>query len=266
LNPVAIVQARMGSTRLPGKVLLPLGDKPILFRVVERLRFVAALADVVVATGDLAANDPIRELCDVEGIPCFTGSEDDVLDRYYRAAVAFRADPILRITSDCPLVDPAIVGRALELFNARADDIVYVGFDQSFPEGLDVEVIAFEALETAWREAQVRSDREHVTPFIWRQPERFAQDRITNGADVSHEHWSVDRAPDYEFVNAIFAALYPLGPSFGMQDVVTFLDGEPELRQLTAGTVRQEGYIKSIRNDRVAAEASAGSIAQESAP
>ncbi len=207
MRPIAIVQAHIGSTRLPGKVMLPLGDRPILVRVVERLRYVEALADVVVATGDLAANDPIRALCETEGITCFSGSEDDVLDRYYQAARQVRADPVLRVTSDCPLVDPAIVARALDLFEASQPEIVYLGFDPSFPEGLDVEVMTFATLETAWREARLPSEREHVSPYIWKQPDRFPQDRIRNGTVLSHEHWSVDYPRDYEFVKAIYAAL-----------------------------------------------------------
>lgn len=249
MRPIAIVQARMGSTRLPGKVLLPLGDKPILARVVERLRYVEGLTDVVVATGDLPANDPIRALCQAEGISCFSGSEDDVLDRYYRAAQQFGADPVLRVTSDCPLTDPAVVGQALELFEARRDEIVYVGFDSSFPEGLDIEVIAFSALESAWREARLRSDREHVTPFIWKQPERFPQDRIRNGTTPSGEHWSVDRPQDYELAKAIHSALYRPGPPFGMVEILSLLDAHPELRHLNAGIDPNEGYLKSISED-----------------
>jgi len=240
----------MGSTRLPGKVLLPLGDKPILVRVVERLRFVNELADVVVATGDSADNDPIRMLCDAEGITCFSGSDHDVLDRYYQAARQYGGDPVLRVSADCPLVDPAIVRRALELYESRHDDIVYLGFDKSFPEGLDVEVFAFEALEKAWLEATLRSDREHVTPFIWRQPALFPQDALRNGTTVSTEHWSVDRAPDYEMVSAIYDALYRPGVPFTTDQVLVFLEAHPEIRQLTAGSVRQEGYLKSIREDQ----------------
>jgi spore coat polysaccharide biosynthesis protein SpsF (cytidylyltransferase family) len=241
----------MGSTRLPGKVLLPLGKKPILLHVVERLRCVEALVEVVVVTGDLPANDPIRRLCRDNAIACFSGSEDDVLDRYYRAAQEFRADPIVRVTSDCPLLDPEVVAEAVALFAARSPGIVYVGFDTSYPEGLDVEVIAFGALETAWREATLRSEREHVTPFIWKQPERFPQDRIKNGATPAHEHWSVDRPQDYEFVKAVYAALDRPGEApFGMNAVLGLLNTHPELRQLNAGIDANEGYIKSTRNDR----------------
>lgn len=229
----------------------------MLVRVIERLRHVEALAEVVVATGELPANDPIRDLCRTEGIACFSGSEDDVLDRYYRAAQQFGADPIVRVTSDCPLVDPAVVARAVRLFAEKSPEIVYVGFDPSYPEGLDVEVVAFGALETAWREAKLPSEREHVTPFIWKQPEQFRQDRIRNGDTPAHEHWSVDRAEDYEFVKAVYAALdrpdapSPSGTPFGMEEILALLEEHPELRRLNAGIDAHEGYLKSIRNDSV---------------
>jgi spore coat polysaccharide biosynthesis protein SpsF len=248
----------MGSTRLPGKALLPLGDQPIVYRVVERLRHVEALADVVVATGDLPENDPIRAFCASESISCFSGSDDDVLDRYYQAAVKFGADPVLRVSSDCPLVDPLIVTRALDMFVTHRDDIVYLGFDKSFPEGLDVEVIAFEALAKAWRESHLKSDREHVTPYIWRQPDLFPQDVIRNGTAVSPEHWSVDREQDYEFVGAIHRALYRPGATFHMADVLALLNEHPELRLVNSGAVRQEGYLKSLREDHLTETATKG--------
>ncbi len=245
----------MGSTRLPGKVMLPLGDKPMLVRVIERLRYVESLADVVVATGDLPANDPIRSLCRDEGITCFSGSEADVLDRYFQAAVQVGADPVLRVTSDCPLVDPVVVGRALDAYEARRHEIVYLGLDSSFPEGLSVEVIAFEALATTWREARLPSEREHVTPFIWKQPGRFPQGRISNPAPVSHEHWSVDYPQDYQFVKTIYAALDRPGRPFGMDETLSYLDANPDLRLLVAESIPMEGYLKSVRADPIAAEA-----------
>jgi spore coat polysaccharide biosynthesis protein SpsF len=214
----------------------------MLVNVVERLRFVEALAEVVVATGSLPVNDPIRDLCRAEGIACLSGSEEDVLDRYYRAAQKFGADPVVRVTSDCPLVDPAVVAGAVALFAAGSPEIVYVGFDKSYPEGLDVEVVAFGALETAWREAKLRSEREHVTPYIWKQPERFPQDRIRNGAEPAHEHWSVDRREDYEFAKAVYAALDRPGKPFGMDEILALLETHPELRQLNAGIDADEGY------------------------
>jgi spore coat polysaccharide biosynthesis protein SpsF len=254
MPPVAIVQARVGSTRLPGKVLLPLAGKPVLFHVVDRLRRVKALAEVVVATTDLPADDPIRSLCRDEGIRCFSGSENDVLDRYVQAARRFGADPVVRITSDCPLIDPAIVGRALDLFVSAHGELAYVGFDGSFPDGLDVEVVARVALETAWREAQLSSEREHVTPFIWKQPKRFPQDRIRNDTDLSDQRWTVDEPEDYALLQAIFEALYEPGRPFGMAEVLSFLNSNPGLRRINQGIGRNEGYAKSLREDHLKLE------------
>ncbi|HEX7591250.1 MAG TPA: hypothetical protein VF375_04805, partial [Candidatus Limnocylindrales bacterium] len=153
---------------------------------------------------------------------------------------------------DCPLVDPAVVAKAVRLFAEKSPPIVYVGFDKSYPEGLDVEVVAFGALKTAWRKAKLQSEREHVTPFIWKQPERFPQDRIRNGDEPAHEHWSVDRLEDYEFVKVVYAALDRAGAPgtpFSMDEILGLLSAHPELRQLNAGINAHEGYLKSIRND-----------------
>jgi len=254
MPPIAIVQARVGSTRLPGKVLLPLAGKPVLFHVVNRLRRVAALAEVAVATTDRPTDDLIRAFCQEEGVKCFSGSEDDVLDRYYHAARRFGADPVVRITSDCPLIDPLIVGRALGLFAAAHGELAYVGFDGSFPDGLDVEVVARAALETAWREARLPSEREHVTPFIWKQPERFPQDRIRNDTDLSDQRWTVDEPEDYALLQAIFEALYQPGRPFGMAEVLSFLNANPDLRRINQGVGRNEGYAKSLREDHLKLE------------
>lgn len=254
MRAVAIVQARLGSTRLPGKVLLPLADRPVLFHVVDRLRAVPTLADVAVATTDRPADERIRTWCREEGIPCFAGSEDDVLDRYYRAALKFGADPVVRVTADCPLIDPEIVGRALNLYASGQGRLLYVGFDNSFPDGLDVEVIALAALQTAWREAHLVSEREHVTPFIWKHPERFPQDRIRNYRDLSDQRWTVDEPEDYQLIQSIYAALYQPGRPFGMAEVLDFLSAHPDLRSLNRGIVRNEGYLKSVRQDHVRAE------------
>jgi spore coat polysaccharide biosynthesis protein SpsF len=249
LNPVAIVQARLGSSRLPGKVLLPLAGKPVLFHVVDRLRRVADLAEVVVATTDQPGDEPLRAYLQNENIPFFAGNETDVLDRYYRAAQEFRAGPVVRVTSDCPLIDPEIVQRAISLYARSEGRLQYVGFDPSFPDGLDVEVFAFDALETAWREAKLPSEREHVTPFIHQHPDRFPQDKIRHTEDLSAQRWTVDEPRDYELVKRVFEALYAPGRPFGMDDVLAFLSRNADVGSLNAGIVRNEGYLKSLKED-----------------
>ena len=232
-------------------MLLPLAGKPVLHHVIDRLRRVVTLADVVVATTDCPGDEPLRAYCRAEGIPYVAGSEDDVLDRYVQTARRFDADPIVRVTADCPLLDPAIVARAVDQFERAGGRLLYVGFDTSFPDGLDVEVIAREALETAWREARLPSEREHVTPFIWKQPDRFPQDRVRYHEDLSGERWTLDQPEDYEFLRAIYDALHRSGRSFGMQEVLQLLAEHPELAALNAGIVRNDGYLKSVREDNV---------------
>ncbi len=221
----------------------------MLWHVVDRLRRVEGLRDVVVATTDRPEDDALRAFCRERTIRCFSGSENDVLDRYYRAAQLFGADPIVRVTADCPLIDSGVVGQALELCRRRAGEVVYIGFDPSYPDGLDVEVIALGALEQAWREAKLASEREHVTPFIWKQADRFPQDRMRHHEDLSAQRWTVDRPEDYQLVQRIYHALYQPGHPFGMDEVLAFLREHPELQRLNAGITRNEGYLKSVRED-----------------
>ena len=170
-RPIAIVQARMGSTRLPGKVLAVLAGHPVLWHVVDRLRFCRSLRAIVVATTIQPEDDAIEQWCCNHAVRCFRGDDADVLDRYYQAARFFQADPIVRITADCPVIDPTVVDEVVWEFYRGNYDICGLGGE--FPDGLDCEVMAFRALEIAWRDAQWASEREHVTPFLYKHPERF---------------------------------------------------------------------------------------------
>jgi spore coat polysaccharide biosynthesis protein SpsF len=233
---VAVVQARTGSTRLPGKVLRPIAGRPLLALVVDRLRRARSLADVVVATSDLQRDLPIVELCRAEGVACHTGSETDVLDRFHGAAAAAGADPVVRVTADCPLVDPEVVDRLLDLFASGGYDYAGVAtgatpFDGSgrYPDGLDVECFSFAALDRAWREARDPYDREHVTPYLYRVAGRFRSGRLTREDDLGEERWTVDGPEDLALVERVVEAL---GPEAGLDDVRAFLDAHPDLRRL----------------------------------
>lgn len=252
---VALVQARMQSTRLPGKVLTPILDRPILWHIVERLGAVAEIDSVVVVTSDRPANDPIREFAGLYGIPCFSGSEEDVLDRFYQAAEKFDADPVVRITADCPLVDPGVVGRVIALFRSLSPGIdlasVATGAGVAtddfkgdrFPDGLDAEVVAFAALERAWKEAKLPSDREHVTPFIWRQPKRFRIEHLMNiEGDLADLRWTIDYPEDLIVITRIYEALYSTLRPFVMRDVLAFLTSHPEVAALNHHRTNRDGY------------------------
>jgi spore coat polysaccharide biosynthesis protein SpsF (cytidylyltransferase family) len=247
---VAIIQARMGSTRLPGKIMKDVAGRPLLAQVIRRARAARTLDRVAVATSDAPPDNIVETLCEDAGVPCFRGSEEDVLDRYYRAAERFEAGTIVRLTADCPLLDPEVIDRVVREFGGGEYDYMANIHPPTFPDGLDTEVFTRQALECAWREAVLRSDREHVTPFIWRQPDRFRLGNVTNTTDLSACRWTVDEPQDLEFVRLVYSRC-DAGDLFGMEEVLRLLRAHPELQGLNTGLHRNEGYEKSIRADQV---------------
>jgi spore coat polysaccharide biosynthesis protein SpsF (cytidylyltransferase family) len=250
-----IVQARMGSTRLPGKVLMPLGGGPagekraVLACVVERLRRVPAFDSVMVATSELPADDAVVALCAQIGVPCHRGSESDVLDRFHGAASRVGASAVVRITADCPLLDPAVVQRVVDEFTVAAGAADYVSNinPPTYPDGLDCEVFSFAALERAWKEARLRSEREHVTLYIRNHPELFAIRNVANDHDLSALRWVVDEPADLEVARAVYSH-FGEAP-FGMDDVLRFFASQPELAGINAAFTRDEGLLRSLRED-----------------
>lgn len=229
MKVVAIIQVHMGSTRLPGKVLKDLADEPMLARVVNRTRRAQTLDEVVVATTVQRADEAIVHLCAERGWPCFRGSEEDVLDRYYRAAVAHQADVVVRITSDCPLIEPEIVDRVVHEFLERQPEVDYACNTlprRTFPRGLDTEVMRFDVLEQAWREDDNPAWREHVTPYIQRHPDLFHIHGIVNEVDYSHMRWTVDTPQDLAFVRRIYDHFGH--DRFSWREVLAALDQHPE--------------------------------------
>ena len=232
---LAIVQARMGSTRLPGKVLRKAAGKSFLHHLVERLRGASRIGRIVVATSDLPGDDPIMAECGRIGVDCFRGSERDVLDRYYRAAGAYGADTIVRITADCPLIDPAIVDRIVAFQQSHADDydLVTNRYPLTFPDGLDVDVMPMRALAVAWSNARTQPQREHVIPYFWETGQRVKNIECAPSLFADHR-WTVDYEEDAQLVSAIFEALYRPGAVFGMDEILAFLRGAPDLARLNA--------------------------------
>jgi spore coat polysaccharide biosynthesis protein SpsF len=227
MKVIAIIQARMGSTRLPGKVLMNLAGEPVLVRVIERARRATLLDDVVVATTTQPADDAIVQLCAERNYPCFRGSEDDVLDRYYQAARQYEADVVVRITSDCPLIEPQVIDQGLQEFFEHQADYASNGMStRTFPRGLDVEVMTFAALERAWQEDTNPAWREHVTPYIYRHPELFRLHALANPVDLSHMRWTVDTPEDLAFVRHIYDHFG--NDAFSWQDVLALLEQHPE--------------------------------------
>ena len=250
MQPVAIIQARMGSRRLPGKVLREICGKPMLWHVIRRVRQVRMIEQIVVATSSQPIDSPIRDFCGANGITCYAGSEQDVLDRFYRAAQSSSADPIIRLTGDCPFVDPQVVSKLLVLFSGGEYDHVGVATGAGalfltggqYPDGLDCECFTKAALETAWKEATLTSDREHVTPFIWRNTRRFKVGSLKAIDNYGQYRWVVDNEADFALVSRVYEALYPSNEYFLMQDILEFLAKHPEVADLNQSYVGYEGY------------------------
>jgi len=237
VKTVALIQARLDSRRLPGKVLRTLAGQPMLWHVVERTRAARGLDGVVVATSDEPAEEPIRAFCRERSIPCFAGSKHDVLDRFYQAARAHGADAVVRITGDCPLVDPDVVSRVVQCFAAGDYDhfAVCAGAgtegvrEGRFPDGLDAECVRVTALERAWRDATSPYEREHVTPYLWQNPALFRLGALLAEGDHSSVRLVVDYAEDFARVEAIYAALHADAKPFGLKEVLELLASRPEL-------------------------------------
>ncbi len=246
---VAIIQARMGSTRLPGKVLKEACGRPLLWHLIYRLKKAATVEDIVLATTHLDEDKILLEKAREWGVKAFAGSPDDLLDRYYQAAREFGADPVVRITADCPLIDPRIVDRVVgEFLKLKGCDTA--GTDGTFPDGLDTSVLSFRAIEKAWREAKLPSEREHVGPYISKHPELFKIKGISYPADLSHLRWTVDQEEDLTLVREIFQRLFREGGIFYMEDILKLLEKEPRLLEINRHIVRNEGYLKSLEQDK----------------
>jgi len=230
---VAIIQARLGSTRLPGKVLLPLAGKPMIARVVERARRVPGLDEVVVATTDLPVDDPLVDCLAMLGVATCRGSEADVLDRYYQAAMVAHADVVVRITADCPLLSPRVSGRVLAELLAHRDLCDYASNAQvrTFPRGLDTEAFTFPALARAHAEAHTPAEREHVTPYLYRSG-KFRLRDVADSLDHSDLRWTVDTPADFELVRRIYEALAPDNPAFEYEEVLELLSRYPDWSDL----------------------------------
>jgi spore coat polysaccharide biosynthesis protein SpsF len=248
---LAILQARVSSSRLPGKVMMPLLGEPMLARQLERVRRATLIDQLVVATSTDGSDDPVARLCEQTGTACYRGQLDDVLDRFYQAALPYRPEYIVRLTGDCPLADPELIDRVIRFcLDGGYDHACNGGEPATFPDGLDVEVLRFSALEQAWHEARLPSEREHVTPFIYNHPERFRLALYRNPVDLSHLRWTVDEPADFELVRIIYETLYPQQPQFGTDAILRLLEERPELATLNTQHTRNEGYAKSLLQDQ----------------
>lgn len=240
----------MGSSRLPGKVLVDVGGVPLLQRLLDRLRAVNEIDDIIVATTTETTDDVLADWLRVAGHHFYRGSSDDVLDRFVKAASGHDADFIVRITGDDPLKDPSIVSTAIRLIKANSQtDYVSNTIEPTWPEGLDIEVLRTEALIRAHREAKQKSDREHVTSYIWNRPHIFTLKNFHWHRNLSHWRWTVDKPADLELIRRIFNE-FADKPLVSYTEIVEWLEIHPELQKINIGTVRNEGYLKSLQAEK----------------
>ncbi len=233
MKVVVIIQAHMGSTRLPGKVLEDIGGQSMLARTVRRASRAALADEVVVATTTEPRDEIIVRECAALGVAVFRGSEDDVLDRYYQAARAHSAEAVVRVTSDCPLLDPEVTDQVIRVFLEGDCDYASSGLVRTYPRGLDTEAFSFAALEAAWREATEAAHRAHVTPYIYLTTGRFRLREVTCEADYSRYRWTVDMPEDLAFVRAVYDRLGRDG-DFSWREVLALVEREPELVTINA--------------------------------
>lgn len=239
----------MGSTRLPGKVMLPVDNSnSVIWYVTNQMKHSKFCEKLIVATTNLVEDERIVDFAKKNSIQYFKGSVDDCLDRYYQCAKLFSLSTIVRITCDNPLIDPTLVDDAIKIFNDGNYDYVSNCKPRSFPQGTEVEVFSFDALEKAWNEAKKPSEREHVTPYFYNNPEKFRIFNITNKKDISSLRWTVDRIEDLEFVKTLVLRIKKL-PVL-MKDILQVLENEPELANMNKNHTIDEGYIKSVENDK----------------
>ncbi len=245
MSTLTIIQARSGSTRLPGKIFLDIAGKPLLVRMVERVKAARLIGKVVVATTVDSEDDAVEKLCEKHGISCFRGHPTDLLDRHYKCALLYHASTVLKIPSDCPLISPDIIDRVIHAFHESGADYASNLHPATYPDGNDVEVMRFTALESAWRMAIKDFEREHTTPYIWERPNRYSLLNLEweTGHDLSMSHrFTIDYMDDYLFINAVFAELFKEGRHFGLNDILNLLEARPDIMQLNSAYVGVNWY------------------------
>jgi spore coat polysaccharide biosynthesis protein SpsF len=246
LRTIAVIQARMASTRFPGKVLAELCGMPMLSVLLHRIYKAKGIDEVVVATTTSSKDDILVDWLIKNKVTFFRGSENDVLDRYWQCAKKHRADIIVRITADDPLKDPEIIACALAEFSSNKDlDYVSNTIRPTFPEGLDIEIFSFHALDLAHKEANLISEREHVTPYIWKNPARFSLKSFVMHPDLSKWRWTVDKPEDLLFVRTVFSH-FANNIQTNYRDIIKLINENPQLAEINTGTIRNEGYLKTL--------------------
>jgi spore coat polysaccharide biosynthesis protein SpsF (cytidylyltransferase family) len=247
MRVVCIVQARMNSNRLPGKVLMPLVGKPVLEHILDRLSHCKLIDEVVIATSTQVSDESIVEYCIENKKSFYRGSLEDVLDRYYKAAKNYKADAVVRITGDCPLIDPVVVDAVILGYLTGNYDLYGLGGE--FPDGLDCTVFSFAAITKAWKDAHLKSEREHVGPYIENNPDLFSNGCLKLFFGLEHYRWTLDELDDYKLLVEIFSKLYNPDSIFLTNEIIELMKQNPHLIKINQGIIRNEGYYKSVKDD-----------------
>lgn len=248
---LAIIQARTGSTRLPGKSLVDISGKPMLERVIDRVAKSKAINEVMVATTINKEDLQIVKLCANKGICIYCGSENDVLDRYYQAAKNFEPENIVRITGDCPVIDHKVIDKIIDCHLNSNADYTTNGIKETFPDGQDVEIFRYSALRAAALNANLSSEREHVTLYIRNNPNRFILENVENDVNISSKRWTVDNLEDLEFIRLLYKVLGQKNEFFGMKEILEYLETHPNLELINHHIGRNQGLKKSLIEDRM---------------
>jgi len=249
---LGIIQARMGSTRLPGKMMKIIEGKPLIWHVVNRVKEANTINQIVIATTEKKDDEILLKKAEEYGIEGFVGSENDVLDRFFKSAKKYNGDIIVRLTGDCPLLDPRVIDKVIKIYLDNEYDYVSNVLKPTYPDGLDVEVFSFNTLVKVWKEAELTSDREHVTTYIRNTcPDKFKTKNVENDKDLSNLRWTVDQEEDLKFVRKIYSNLSDKKFPFYMEDVLRLLNKNPELKEINTGIQRDEGYLKSLKRDKI---------------
>jgi spore coat polysaccharide biosynthesis protein SpsF len=253
---LVLIQARCGSSRLPSKVLKDICGKPDLQRVIERVQLSKKIDEVVIVTSIGKENLPLIELCTKLNVRVYVGSENDVLDRYYQAAKLLKPEYIVRITADCPLFDWRYLDDAIDQMEQDASCDYIWQATESFPDGLDIEIMKYSALKQSWEEAKLNSEREHVTQYIRKHPKIF---KIENQecpiSGIGEKRWTLDEPEDYEMIRKVYEHFLSQDKeNFTTDDILVYLKEHPEIEDINSMHIRNEGLIKSLANDFVVDE------------
>ena len=261
LNIVTVVQARMNSTRLPYKAMMTLMNKPLLIREIERISLSSEVGTIVVATSTDSSDDPIYELCIKEKINVFRGHPKDLLDRHFRTALEYKADAIVKIPSDCPLIDPRIISKVIKFYRSNSNSFDYVSnlHPPTYPDGNDIEVISYNALDDAWCNAEKKFEREYTTSYLWKNPHLFSIGNVywETGLDFSMKYrWTLDYEEDFQLIKSVFEELYPHDPNFSFNDIINLLDRNRELKKINEKYIGVNWYKNHLDESKQIASAS----------